>query len=53
MSASLPIMLTSLLWITPDLRQSLLHAIRNIRPQSQVAVTIHNRVAPIIDTVQT
>jgi hypothetical protein len=52
LNASLPIMLASLLWITPDLRQSLLYTINKVRPQPQVAF-INNRVKPMLDNAPT
>ena len=52
LNASLPIMLASLLWITPDLRQVLLSMISKVRPQPQI-VFINNRVRPAFNTAPT
>jgi hypothetical protein len=52
MSACLPTTLFTLMWITTDLRQSLLHAVKKLHSQLPAVFTIANRVRPIIAHVQ-
>jgi hypothetical protein len=47
-SASLPTTLFTLTWITPDIRKSLLHAVKKLHSQLPAVFTIANRVRPII-----